>query len=195
MAYAHGRGILHRDPKPANVILGPYGEILVVDWGLAKVAGGPVGEPFTADGSLELLRASAGASTEPGSWLGTPAYMSPEQAVGRIDQLGPASDIYSLGATPDHYRRFGAANLLGGALLGQGKYAEAEPLVGGGYRGMKAGEAKIPVHGRYVISEAEESVVRLYKNWGKPDQAAAWASSVGLADLPADVFTPRRAGP
>jgi eukaryotic-like serine/threonine-protein kinase len=99
MAYAHGRGILHRDLKPANVMLGPYGETLVVDWGLAKVAGRPDGESPPADTSLELLRASAGASTEPGSWLGTPAYMSPEQAAGRIDQFGPASDIYSLGAT------------------------------------------------------------------------------------------------
>ena len=99
IAYAHGRGILHRDLKPANVMLGPYGETLVVDWGLAKVAGRPDDEPFPADASLELLRVSAGAATEPGSWLGTPAYMSPEQAAGRIDQLGPASDIYSLGAT------------------------------------------------------------------------------------------------
>ena len=54
MAYAHGRGILHRDLKPANVMLGPYGETLVVDWGLAKVAGRPDGEPPTADASLEL---------------------------------------------------------------------------------------------------------------------------------------------
>ena len=99
MAYAHGRGILHRDLKPANVMLGPYGETLVVDWGLAKAAGRPDGEPFTADGSLELSRAGDGVSTEPGSWLGTPSYMSPEQAAGRIDQLGPASDVYSLGAT------------------------------------------------------------------------------------------------
>ena len=99
MAYAHGRGILHRDLKPANVMLGPYGETLVVDWGLAKAAGRPDGEPPTGDGSLGPLRASDGSSTEPGSWLGTPSYMSPEQAAGRIDQLGPASDVYSLGAT------------------------------------------------------------------------------------------------
>ena len=99
MAYAHGRGILHRDLKPANVMLGRYGETLVVDWGLAKAAGRPDGEPSTSDGSLELSRAGAGVSTEPGSWLGTPSYMSPEQAAGRIDQLGPASDVYSLGAT------------------------------------------------------------------------------------------------
>jgi eukaryotic-like serine/threonine-protein kinase len=99
MAYAHGRGILHRDLKPANIMLGPYGETLVVDWGLAKAAGSADGEPSTRDRTLELFRASDGGATEPGSWLGTPSYMSPEQAAGQIDQLGPASDVYSLGAT------------------------------------------------------------------------------------------------
>ena len=99
MAYAHGRGILHRDLKPANVMLGPYGETLVVDWGLAKAARRPDDEPSTGDGSLDGLRETDGGATEPGSWLGTPSFMSPEQAAGRIDQLGPASDIYSLGAT------------------------------------------------------------------------------------------------
>ena len=113
MAYAHGRGILHRDLKPANVMLGQYGETLVVDWGLAKAAGRPAGEPPTGDGSLGPLRASDGGSTEPGSWLGTPSYMSPEQAAGRIDQLGPASDVYSLGAT--------LYNLLTGKLAFDGE--------------------------------------------------------------------------
>ena len=73
-------------------------------------------------------------------------------------------------------------------MLGQGKYAEAEPLVVGGYEGMKAREAKIPAHGKIYLTEAGERVARLYRAWGKPDQAAAWAAKLGLADLPADVF-------
>ena len=73
----------------------------------------------------------------------------------------------------------------------RGKYAEAEPLVVGGYEGRKAHEAKIPAEARFFFAEAEERVVQLYKDWGKPDQAAAWASKLGRADLPADVFAPR----
>jgi serine/threonine-protein kinase len=99
IAYAHSRGILHRDLKPANVMLGPYGETLVVDWGLAR--------PFThaADtgGSGEQMLTPAleegTEATHLGQTLGTPAYMSPEQAAGRWDVIGPASDLYSLGAT------------------------------------------------------------------------------------------------
>ena len=94
-------------------------------------------------------------------------------------------------AIPDDYRRFDAASRLGAALLGQGNYAEAEPLVVGGYEGIKARDAKIPAQAKYVLFEAEERVVQLYKDWGKPAQAAAWCLKLGLADLPADVFGPR----
>ena len=95
MAYAHTRGVLHRDLKPGNVMLGKYGETLVVDWGLAKpVEGGTESEPAVASGAL-----SGSSSTQMGQAVGTPQYMSPEQAAGRLDQLGPASDVYSLGAT------------------------------------------------------------------------------------------------
>jgi tetratricopeptide (TPR) repeat protein/tRNA A-37 threonylcarbamoyl transferase component Bud32 len=99
VAYAHSRGVLHRDLKPGNVMLGKYGETLVVDWGLAKL----VGRPETAWGEdEETLRPSAAdglVATQMGAALGTPAYMSPEQAAGRWEAVGPTSDIYSLGAT------------------------------------------------------------------------------------------------
>jgi tetratricopeptide (TPR) repeat protein/tRNA A-37 threonylcarbamoyl transferase component Bud32 len=100
VAYAHSRGVLHRDLKPDNVLLGPYGETLVVDWGLAKV----VSREGQAEGSTEeaTLRPSPGggaAETAAGVAVGTPAYMSPEQAAGKVGELGPATDIYSLGAT------------------------------------------------------------------------------------------------
>jgi len=105
VAYAHSRGVLHRDLKPSNIMLGEFGETLVVDWGLAKAQGAPDPQD-AATGStgpwLLPLTNSDSELTRTGQALGTPAYMSPEQAAGRLDQLGPASDIYSLGATLYH---------------------------------------------------------------------------------------------
>jgi eukaryotic-like serine/threonine-protein kinase len=97
--YAHTRGVIHRDIKPANVIVGKHGETLVVDWGLAKAVGRS--EPGAASEERTLMPSSSSGSAEtlPGSAMGTPAYMSPEQAVGNLDCLGPRSDVYSLGAT------------------------------------------------------------------------------------------------
>jgi eukaryotic-like serine/threonine-protein kinase len=94
--YAHSRGVIHRDLKPANIIVGKHGETLVVDWGLAKA----VGRADPSVGEQTLAPSSGGSSeTLPGSALGTPAYMSPEQARGELNRLGPRSDVYSLGAT------------------------------------------------------------------------------------------------
>jgi serine/threonine protein kinase/tetratricopeptide (TPR) repeat protein len=99
VAYAHSRQVLHRDLKGSNVVLGNYGEVVVLDWGLAKVIGGTTAPD--AAGSVPPVDLSAGASREgtlQGQVLGTPAYMAPEQAEGRLDQLGPATDVYGLGA-------------------------------------------------------------------------------------------------
>ena len=95
--YAHSRGVLHRDIKPGNIIVGQHGETLVVDWGLAKAVGRS--EPGSGERTLRPSSASGSAETLPGTALGTPAYMSPEQAGGDLDRLGPRSDVYSLGAT------------------------------------------------------------------------------------------------
>ena len=98
VAYAHSRGVIHRDLKPQNIILGKFNETIVVDWGLAKVVGrpeeGPVHNP---EATLRPVGESS-SETQMGSAVGTPAYMSPEQAAGRWDVIDQSSDIYNLGA-------------------------------------------------------------------------------------------------
>jgi serine/threonine protein kinase/tetratricopeptide (TPR) repeat protein len=104
IAYAHSRGVIHRDLKPGNVMLGPFGETLVVDWGLAKPMGeayGSVEHRLVAESYVPIrLSAPSGSGHEtlPGKPVGTPAFMSPEQAQGQLDRLGPRSDVYGLGA-------------------------------------------------------------------------------------------------
>ena len=95
MAYAHSRGVLHRDLKPPNVMVGPFGEVYVMDWGIARVQG--VDETLTGGGIDAPEKDHGGGATEYGQAMGTPSYMSPEQAQGRLDELGPASDQYALG--------------------------------------------------------------------------------------------------
>ncbi|MCC7510510.1 MAG: serine/threonine protein kinase [Planctomycetes bacterium] len=97
MSFAHNRGVIHRDLKPANVMVGKFGEVQVMDWGVAKV----VGREFVSDtdsGIVMTDRLDHGAvHTMMGSVIGTPSYMSPEQARGDLDAIGPPTDIFSMG--------------------------------------------------------------------------------------------------
>ena len=99
--FSHTRGVLHRDIKPDNIMLGEFDETLVVDWGIAKVIGTSKTKPED-DATLETLYPASdikSKGTQVGRVIGTPGYMSGEQALGWHDSLGPDSDVFSLGAT------------------------------------------------------------------------------------------------
>ncbi len=113
VAYAHSRGVIHRDLKPDNVMLGAYGETLVLDWGLAKVRGQPAGG--SAYPAVQLSYSGGSTQTQAGMVMGSPPYMAPEMAEGRADDADERTDVYLLGATLYH--------LLTGRLPRQGTSA------------------------------------------------------------------------
>ena len=154
VAYAHSKGVLHRDLKPANVMVGAFGEVQVVDWGLAKVLrrGGVADEKRAQDTIhtvIETVRSgpgSTGSDSMVGSVMGTPAYMAPEQAQGEIEMLDERADVFSLGA------------ILCELLTGKPPYenVEGESLV------SQAARAKLaPARARIEGCEADPALKQL----------------------------------
>ena len=166
VAYAHSRGVLHRDLKPGNVILGKYGETLVVDWGLAKVQGRKDVPAVSIDEApVEVQSGSGSSATRMGAVIGTPAYMSPEQATGRLDLLSPTSDVYGLGAT------------LYAVLTGRAPFAE--PTIAEMLAKVRQGDFPPP---RQVNKEVPRPLEAICLKAMAQDPKERYATPVALAD-------------
>ncbi|MDZ4783308.1 MAG: protein kinase [Planctomycetia bacterium] len=160
--YAHSQQVIHRDIKPRNVMLGRFGETLVVDWGLAKLA--TAKDANTGD-TLPLIPLDQYTGTHHGSAVGTPAFMSPEQAAGELDRLGPASDVYSLGAT------------LYCLLTGQPAFAGKDLL--GIFEMIKRGEFPPPRAVRPAVPPALEAICLKAMSL---ERSSRYRSAIELAD-------------
>ncbi|HEY3447756.1 MAG TPA: protein kinase [Myxococcales bacterium] len=98
MSFAHSRGVVHRDLKPENVMVGEFGETVLLDWGVAKVRGERDIRAHDLQKELEAMKRASSSETAAGTAVGTPSYMSPEQAKGLVDEIDDRSDVWGLGA-------------------------------------------------------------------------------------------------
>ncbi|MEZ6142902.1 MAG: tetratricopeptide repeat protein [Zavarzinella sp.] len=173
VAYAHAHQVIHRDLKPGNVMVGAFGEVQVMDWGLAKVLGTREAEHTDPDATaaptaIQSMRETDSAFTQAGSVLGTPAYMPPEQAVGAIHKVNQQSDVFGLGAI--------LAVILTGKAPFAGSSAETTRL--------QAAQGNVEeCYARLNESGAEPELVALCKRClsKRPDDRPADAGAVAKA--------------
>ena len=178
MAYAHSRGVIHRDLKPANIMVGAFGEVQVMDWGLAKVIseGGVADEKKASErihreNSIKTLRSSdpsgsngSDMDTRLGSVMGTLAYIAPEQASGEVDHLDERADVFALGA------------ILCEILTGHPPYVAEDSVE---LHRMAAQGDLDQCHSRLQAAKAEEGLVQLARSClevdrrSRPKNAAA----------------------
>jgi serine/threonine protein kinase len=167
VAFAHSRGVLHRDLKPENVMVGPFGEVLVMDWGVAKILPERSADAVCTDSVQASSGPSHGPSPEArqktatGTVVGTPGYMSPEQARGEASSLDQRTDVYALGMI----LRF---------LLDLPANASAHPVASGGVAAplaaIVAKATQADPAGRYVSAADLAADVARYLN-GLPLEA------------------------
>ena len=179
MAYVHSRGVVHRDLKPSNIMVGAFGEVQVMDWGLAKVLSDRPGQgevdPGTRPPLPGLKTHRTGSDTTPvpddsvtqmGCVLGTPAYMPPEQALGQIDQLDTRSDVFSLGG------------ILAEILTGKPPYVQQ--VDSGVMQQATAGKLDA-CHQRLAASGADPALVELARHCLQRQPADRPADAGGVA--------------
>ncbi|MBL8897327.1 MAG: tetratricopeptide repeat protein [Planctomycetes bacterium] len=175
LAYAHARRVVHRDLKPQNVMLGSFGEVQVVDWGLAKVLPSdgrrerddPSSKPSGAS-VISTLRSDPdkGMHSQVGSTFGTPAYMPPEQALGDVERMDQRSDVFGLGA------------ILCEILSGEPPYREQD-----GEQLLQAARADLQgAYRRIAGSGADAAVIALCKQCLSPAREARPASAREVAE-------------
>ncbi|MGH8572240.1 MAG: serine/threonine-protein kinase, partial [Gammaproteobacteria bacterium] len=124
MAYAHSRGVVHRDLKPGNIVLGGFGETIVLDWGLAKIA---AEADTVAAGSPGIADVASADLTRQGAILGTPAYMAPEQLDTSFGDIDPSTDVFALGCILYHILT-GHAPLVGDTYTILARLGSPEPM-------------------------------------------------------------------